>query len=108
MARRGGDRPKKRFKALHKALDGDGALPDEWLVSRIREEFGCTPLEAVNQPFDLVLTIMGLRGYARAKETVEQAQKQEDLPDHPMIKMVGEILGELAQEAMERRHGGTN
>lgn len=62
------------------------------------ETFGCTPLEALAQPYDLTLSIMGLRSYAKAKETVDAADGGE-LPDHPMIDLVAENQLAIMREA---------
>ena len=87
-------------------------MPEQWLVSRICEEFGCKPSEAVQElqegPTQLVLDIMELRAYVQAKRTVEQvyeaakarAEKGQDmsgldLPQTSMIKQVIEIQREL-------------
>lgn len=68
--------------------------PDEWLISRICEEFGCTPLEAIEQPLGLALTIMEMRSYAAAKRLVDGSKDDSQLPDHPMIPLAKEFAGE--------------
>ena len=48
--------------------------PRDWLLSRICEEFSCTPTEALRQPLELTLSIMGLRAYARAYYAAKQGK----------------------------------
>ena len=57
-------------------------------------------LEAMEQPFDLAITIMGLRSYAEAKRVVDNAKQENDLPDHPMIEQVLDIQVEIVREKM--------
>lgn len=70
--------------------------PEEWLISRICEEFGCLPSQAVEEfedgPTQLVLDVMTLRAYAQAKVAVEQGG---DLPATPMVRKVMQIREEL-------------
>ena len=84
--------------------------PEQWLVSRVCEEFGCLPSEAIVEieegPTQLVLDIMELRAYANAKQVVDQVYEaakraaqtggeMPDVPETPMIKRVVEIMREL-------------
>jgi phage tail protein X len=84
--------------------------PEQWLVSRVCEEFGCLPSEALVEieegPTQLVLDIMELRAYANAKRIVEQVYEASkraavsggempELPASPMIERVVEIMQEL-------------
>ena len=73
------------------------------MVSRICEEFSCLPSEAMHEPLELAMDIMELRAYAKMKDVVDRAEKQTDLPDHPMIDMVSEIYGDIAQEIRAKR-----
>ena len=70
-------------------------MPWEWLVSRVCEEFGCLPAEAVdaleNDPEHLILDIMLLRGFARTKEAYDNAKRKIDLPQSPMLERLLEI-----------------
>lgn len=54
----------------------------EWLISRICEEFQCLPSQAVREwdadDEGLVLDVMELRGYARAKQAWDQATESGD------------------------------
>ena len=81
---------------LRACLNGEpGEPPDEWVISRICEEFGCLPSQAVREldlmDADLVFTILEMRSYAHAKATVESAKKQSDLKMTPDIQRVFEI-----------------
>ena len=72
-------------------------------MSRICEEFHCTPLEALSQPLMLTGIIMDLRGYAWAKGEIDQAQSNDDLPHHPMIDAVWDTIEALrAERALSR------
>ena len=62
------------------------------------EEFHCTPLEALEQPYDLALTIMHMRGYAEAKRMIDNARSQGDIVPGPAIDEVREIKEQLWQE----------
>ena len=72
--------------------------PDEWLISRICEEFHCTPLEALEQPLELTLDIIGLRAYSEAKQMIDTTEDKANLPQSPMIEMVWAILEDKSQE----------
>ena len=48
--------------------------PRDWLLSRICEEFSCTPMEALRQPLELTLSIISLRAYARAYYAAKQGK----------------------------------
>jgi len=95
-------------------VEGQDA-PEEWFVSRVCEEFGCLPSEALAElqdgPTRLVLDVMELRAYAEAKRAVEQIYKEAkarverdqdmaglDLPEAPMVKLVIEIQREIEGE----------
>jgi len=84
--------------------------PEQWLISRVCEEFGCLPSEAVVEieegPTQLVLDIMELRAYANAKRVVDQVyeastqaiaagREPPNVPETPMIRRVVEIMREL-------------
>jgi hypothetical protein len=91
--------------ALDRALDGRGAPPDEWLLSRLCEELG-VPLVAggaLDQPLALALDVLELRAYARAKAALEAAEKPEDVPRTPAVGWVGEVQAALWQERQARR-----
>ncbi len=89
-------------------LDGvEGhSAPGAWFVSRVCEEFGCTPDVAVTLDAALVERILELRSYARAKQLVEQAGADEAalarLPQR-QVTMVFEIEAAL----LERRKATT-
>lgn len=76
------------------------------MLSRICEEFHCTPLEAMQQPLALVRRILLLRNYAAAKGILDRPDvKQENLPDSPNIERVLEIQAELGRRRREERLG---
>ena len=73
------------------------------------EEFHCTPLEALAQPYQLTMEIIEVRAYTQAKSLVENAQKAGDVPDHPMVDLVGEFTTEDYQRVQDQhnaRQGG--
>lgn len=70
--------------------------PDEWVISRVCEEFGCLPSQARREledaDADLVFTILEMRSYAAAKRIVDNAKKKDDLKmSDPAIRRVFEI-----------------
>ena len=73
------------------------------MISNICSEFGCTPLEAVEQPLVLTLGIMELRAYARAKAAIDAAKNDADSPTGPMADRVWEVQLELNRRRNERR-----
>lgn len=87
-------------------MEGEGEPPWEWIVSRVCEEFGCLPSDAVRElmddPAGLALDVMELRAYARAKEALDSAKKAGDEPTGPMADMVWEVMSEL----LKRRKRG--
>lgn len=95
-AERDGPKRLERWVAFDLALDGreGGAAPDEWLLSRICEEFNCTPAEAVEQPLGLVLDILELRAYARAKDQLDRAKSEADVPRTAAVERVFEVQAE--------------
>lgn len=82
--------------------------PFEWLVSRVCEEFHCLPSEAVNElmddPSHMALDIIELRAYAVAKNMLDKAQSDKDIPDGPIIDRVFEIQAEV----LKRKRGEGN
>lgn len=70
------------------------------------EEFSCLPSAAIEELLDsdrLVLDIMELRAYARAKESLDNAKDEKDVPDHPMIDQVFLIQHEIMRRKREGR-----
>jgi hypothetical protein len=91
-------------------LEGERVSPPpEWVVSRVCEEFNCLPSQAVrelmNDPSNLALDIMELRAYSRAKEALDNAEKPDDVPNHPMIDRVFEVQYELLKRRKEGENG---
>ncbi|MDX9803925.1 MAG: hypothetical protein RBS96_07945 [Dehalococcoidales bacterium] len=74
----------------------------EWVISRICEEFNCLPTEAMREmeeaPTGMIKDILELREYSRAKQIIDNAQKEEDIPSSPVIDMVFEIEATLIKE----------
>ncbi len=56
----------------------------------------------MQEPFGMALRIIEARAYARAKDTIENTKKLDDLPDDPMIAMVQEIQFDIANEHRKR------
>lgn len=74
------------------------------MISRICEEFHCTPLEAMMQPLDLCRHIMLLRGYEATKRLIDRPDtKQSDLPDSPMVGLVLDVETMLAHNRKKER-----
>lgn len=98
-----GGGPKKRLIRLQLSLDGDpdAQPPEQWVISRICEEFGCLPSQAVRELGDhdatLVFDILDMRAYVRAKQTVDAAQSAADVKPTLMTQMVFAIQAELMQ-----------
>lgn len=80
-------------------------MPDDWIISRICEEFSCTPSEAIRQPLGLTLRIIELRAYARAKQALAEAQSETDVPQTPAVEWVWEVEQELLRRRRMRRDG---
>lgn len=49
----------------------------------------------------MVFDIMELRAYAQAKEALQNAKKQEDIPKSPVVDRVWEIEAELYKRGRE-------
>lgn len=80
----------------------EGAVaPKEWLLSRICEEFQCTPDVALRQDASLALDIMELRAYAQAKAALEQAKSEQDVPKSPMVDRVFEVKQEIRRRQQD-------
>jgi hypothetical protein len=77
-------------------------MPFEWMVSRVCEEFHCLPSQAVREimddPQQMALDIIHLRGYAYAKETLENAKSSRDIPRGVNVEQVLEIKAEIMKE----------
>ena len=71
----------------------EGAEPPEaWIVSRICEEFGCLPSQAINElAIDVrkhLFQIIKMRAYANAKHRLDNMSAGENLDNVPMIEEV--------------------
>ena len=49
-------------------------------------------------PTGMIKDILELREYSRAKQIIDNAQKEEDIPSSPVIDMVFEIEATLIKE----------
>lgn len=74
-------------------------------MSRICEEFGCLPSEALREleddPQRLVLDVMELRAYARAKAALDNAKEPGDMP----TGLMAEIVAENTERVIRARWG---
>jgi hypothetical protein len=90
---------------FHHSLDGNGGAPDEWIISRVCEEFHCLPSEAIEAIEDdvggLLFTIIELRSYARAKEDYENTPMDKRKKSYMMDK-VSEIKTAIAKEKIKQ------
>lgn len=79
--------------------------PFEWIVSRICEEFSCLPSEALREllddPNNMALDIIELRAYARTKQQIDDARKQEDMPSGPLADLVWQVQHEIVRRRRE-------
>lgn len=95
---------------FHLALEGRGEPPFAWLVSRLCEEFSISPGQALRElaetPWRLLSDILELRAYARAKELLEQARSEGDVPRTPAVEMVWEVQAELLRRRRQREREG--
>ncbi len=95
------------------ALEGHGEPPEEWIVSRICDEFGCLPSVAIREmeetPAGLLWTILDMRAYARAKADIDRA-KEDDSAEieysemHDLVEEMGaEADAVIARELLKDR-----
>lgn len=64
-------------------------MPWEWWLSLLCEEqLARSLLDAARQPMGVALRVLELRSYARAKEQVEAAEDDSQLPSGPMAEAV--------------------
>lgn len=79
--------------------------PFEWVVSRICEEFGCLPSEALrellDEPRGMALDIIELRAYARTKAQMDEAKRPEDMPHGKMADWVWAVMEAIAKRRKE-------
>lgn len=85
---------------LREVLNGtsEGPPPEEWIISRVCEEFHCLPSQAVRElehgDAPLLFTILELRAYARAKAELDSTDDQSKVKVTPAIALVCEIEAE--------------
>lgn len=76
-------------------------MPEQWIISRVCEEFGIPPSDAVRELEDgdatLVFDILELRAYVRAKQEIDNATSAGDVKPTPMTRMVFAVQAELMQ-----------
>ena len=56
-------------------------------------------------PVGIITDILELRGYANAKSTIDHSQREEDIPDSPLVDMVFKIQAELIKERKAEADG---
>jgi hypothetical protein len=83
-------------------LDGapDVEPPEEWIISRICEEFHCLPSQAARELLDhdgtLVMDILALRNYAHAQQYVKDAKS--DVKMSPAVQQVFDVQAEIMRQ----------
>lgn len=55
----------------------------------------------MDDPSQMAFDIMELRAYAAAKEALDNAKKESDIPKSPMVEKVWEVIGELVKRQKE-------
>lgn len=87
-------------------MEGDSVSPPfEWVISRICEEFHCLPTQAYKElmidPLNMAIDIMELRSYANAKEILDHAKSESDIPKSSAIEQVWMVQHELLKRRRE-------
>ena len=79
--------------------------PPEWLLSRVCEEFHCTPDEAKGLDADEVLTIIDLRQYRYAKEAVEAPDSNDETLAKAAVSasLVDAVMANIERKVREGR-----
>lgn len=87
--------------------------PSEWVISRVCEEFGCLPvdaIEALESDVDgLIFKILSLRSYAKAKQMFDEGLKETDVskrPSGPQFDLVRDIYWDLQKARLAQVHEG--
>lgn len=98
---------------LHLALDGEPgvAAPDEWYVSRVCDEFGLSPTQALREiwtaPAGLINDILELRSYAGMVQALEAAKgngkREAELYATPTGQLVLEVETMIVAWQREQR-----
>lgn len=73
------------------------------MISRICEEFGCLPSEAMAEEQQVCLDIMELRAYARTKAQLDNAHDEAQAPKGQMADWVWRVQHDIAAETIARR-----
>ena len=84
-------------------MDGEKSVfvQPEWIISRVCEEFHCTPTVAqveLEQDTDLVMAILEMRHYAHTKDRIDNATDEKHMPDGKTADLVFEHIAELIKE----------
>ena len=84
-------------------MDGETgvSVQPEWLISRVCEEFHCTPSVAqaeLESDEDLVWVILEMRNYANTKNRIDNATDEKHMPDGKTADLVFEHIAELIRE----------
>ena len=77
------------------------AVQPEWLISRVCEEFNCTPSVAqaeLESDEDLIWKILEMRNYAATKSRIDTATDEKHMPDGKTADLVFEHIAELIRE----------
>jgi hypothetical protein len=77
------------------------APPDEWVISRICEEFTCLPSEAARElerDPQLVFDILELRHYKQTRDAILNAKDESQVPHGKMADLAADIEFEAIQE----------
>jgi len=59
--------------------------------------------EFLDDPRGLALDIMELRAYARAKDALDNAKKEEDIPKTAMVEVVWQVQHEIMKRKKRKR-----
>lgn len=73
-------------------------LPDEWLISRVCQEFKCLPSEAkreLQRDPQLVFDVLELRHYVQTREAILNAKDKTQVPTGPMADLAADIEFEV-------------
>lgn len=87
---------------LLSGVDDGSPMPDDWLLSRICEEFQCVPSVADAEFEDdpvRILNILEMRGFARAKEAMDRDGDKVKMT--PTVRLVMQIEAEQMKARAE-------
>lgn len=78
------------------------APPWSYYEARLCEEFHCLPSQLDQEDPRRIQELMLMRGYARAKEQLDNAKSEGDVKPTPMIERVWEIQAEIMKDRRRR------